>query len=1391
MATRVNDVQAVALLEAARSAGVELWVEGRRLRFRAPPEALSPALRDGLKTNRDEVIELLRSEAEGWVEDGALAENQRGLWFVQRLVADNSAYNLSISLRLWDSLDVALLEEAVQVLVDRHSSLRSSYPLVDGVPRRRVVGSLVVAVSRKSVRGLNAERTRATVEAEAARPFDLETGPVFRTCLFEEQAGHHVLLLTVHHIAIDGTSLFLLLDELLAVYSALATAQSVPPRPDGAGFEEFVEWQQATLAKAEAQQAYWNGVLDPPPTPLGLPTDWPRPQIPALRGSSVTRTVDADLTEALRDLARRHGVTDYVCLLSLWAAFLCRLSGQGDIIVGASVQGRPSARFATTMGDLVNILPLRFRQVGDQTLDQLLQEVRTVVIEGMSRQDFPLPRMLESLEHRTERVVRPFETMFALQDFTRFSLFERLMLAPETERIQVGALTLGPFPIRQQEGQFELSLEVWPRGRSLLLALRYDTELFEVETAEAWADALLVILRAAASSAATAPVSLLPLLDSGRRQELVERWNASDRGYPQDRTVAVLFAEQAARRPNAVAVRFQDQSLSYRELELRASRLAGYLRRIGVDREILVGVHLDRGPEMLVAVLAVLKAGGAYVPLDPDFPTDRLRYMVNHSGAPVLLSHTQLEDVTVGVDGVTRVCLDHLMSDGILDTVEPWCAAPAPQDRAYVIYTSGSTGRPKGVEIEHRALTNFLWSMGSEPGLDQDDVLMAVTTLSFDIAALELFLPLIRGARIELVSRSTATDPARLASHMAEAGVTLMQATPATWRMLLEYGWQGDGRLKVLCGGEALGRDLVHRLLPTCGELWNMYGPTETTIWSSVARIRSDDPITIGCPIANTRMYVLDSKGEPVPVGVPGELWIGGDGVARGYLHQPELTTERFRDNPFHPGRMYCTGDLARYRPDGRLECLGRVDDQVKIRGYRIELGEIEAVLAAHPEVSECAVALGGSDNNRRLIACYVGDAAPAALRQFLRGRLPDYMVPAFYLPMAALPRTPNNKIDRKRLPDAPAAEPNPGDGAPLPRTPTERAIAGIWQDLLDVSGVRLQDNFFDLGGHSLLAATCTARVERTIGIRLNPRELIFQTLEQLAASCDQRRRGVAPAEDSGIAQSVPLQRDKETFFFGPEEAPLFGSFHPPGNGMQKATGMLMVYPMGQEYMRCHRAIYQLTGRLSRRGFPSLRFDFHGCGDSWGDHEETSLRQWQRDLHRAAEELGSRCGLTGKALCGMRMGATLAVLVAAERDDVDCLVLWNPVVNGRVHREELAMMQKQMLRRSYVSAALVGPAGGPETTEILGFPFSSLLLAELNRIDLLTLDRCPARRVLLVDSVGDSQLDSLTSHLGRLGACVDRLRFDGPRLWLEEPFKEVVPVEIWRAAETWFDEVAP
>ena len=776
---------------------------------------------------------------------------------------------------------------------------------------------------------------------------------------------------------------------------------------------------------------------------------------------------------------------------------------------------RDRPELQSVIGFLLHTHVLRTQLSGDLSFRELLLRVQKGVLDLYTHRSPPFDLVVSKIQPERNLDHSPlFQVLLNWRDGDQRLSFIGL------DGLEVEELVLAD----NKTAKFDLTVMLTDGGDKIDLEIEYSTDLFDEGRIERMAGHLNTLLEAAAANPGQR-LSDLPLLTEAERRQLLVEWNQTAVAYPKDRCVHELVEQQVERTPNATAVAFEDERLTYRKLNERSNQLAHHLRGLGVGPDTLVALCVERSLEMVVGLLGILKAGGAYLPLDPSYPRDRLAFMLRDSGALLLLTHQRLRDeLEFGTPDAKLLCLD--ADWGTIaksPTQTPKCGT-RPENLAYVIYTSGSTGEPKGVEIRHRNLANVLCAMARKPGFALDDKLLAVTTISFDIAALELFLPLVAGGQVEVAPTSELPDGLALRRRLELSGATVMQATPATWAMLIEAGWLGNRNLRVLCGGEAIAPALAEELLIRAKEVWNVYGPTETTIWSSLDRIRTGHPITIGRPIANTQFYVVDRSRNPVPIGVPGELLVGGDGLARAYFRRPELTAEKFIANPFSPepgGRLYKTGDLVRRVPSGAIEILGRLDHQVKLRGFRIELGEIESVMTGFPGVRE-AVVLAREDvpGEKRLVAYFSGekDIAAGALRAHLERALPEYMVPAAYVSLGALPLTPNGKLDRRALPA-------PGDHAfgtrayEAPRGPVEIAIAAIWAEFLHLERVGRHDDFFSLGGHSLIALRVIGEINKALKARLNvPAFFQNPTVERLTKVVEQKHHsGQEP-------QVVPLQ---------------------------------------------------------------------------------------------------------------------------------------------------------------------------------------------------------------------------------------------------------------------------
>ncbi|MFA6985651.1 MAG: amino acid adenylation domain-containing protein [Arenimonas sp.] len=1065
-----------------------------------------------------------------------LTFGQRRLWLLDQLTPGVAAYHLPIALWLEGKLDRGCLRGAVQALLDRHEPLRTVIRSQGGEPFQQILDGVTLPWRELAADGATlAERRQAALalaQADIARPFDLSRNPMLRATLIQAAPELHLLVLGCHHIAIDGWSITGFLGELQVLHDALAAGASpeslrsaLPPL--ALQIADVALWQHETLGGdgLNTQLDYWQERLSGAATTLDLPADRARPAVQGFRGALWRTEVPAALYERLERLAKERQATLSMLFLSVFQLLLARHTGQDDIVVAMGVAGRARVELEAVLGFFVNTLPLRTQVDCERSFVELLDTVRGNVLGALEHADAPLDRVLERLRLPRSASHTPMaQVMYFFQNY------------PGSEIAMTG-LRVDPVhatDLQPGGAQGDLSLFVNQHGERELM-FEYSTDLFDAASIERLAGHFITLL-AAAADAPQARVASLPLITDGERAELA-RWNDTRRELPRERTLAALVGAQVARTPEAIAVEFNGRALSYRELDRRAKALAHQLRDAGVSAGSLVGLYVERSLEMLIGLLGILKAGGAYVPLDPSYPVDRLTYMLETSAARVLVTQRELADaLPAGVE--TVIVADAEAALGACAEQPPADGAAA-DDLAYVIFTSGSTGKPKGVEIRQQAAVNLLRSVAREPGMVAGDTLCAISTLSFDIALFELVLPLTVGAKILLVDRDTARDGLRLRRLVDAADISVMQATPATWRMLLEVGWTGKPGLEIISTGEALPRELAERLLPCGRELWNLYGPTETTVYSALCRVTAGDgPILVGKPVDNTQIHMVDRHMNLLPAGIPGELLIGGDGLAAGYCGRPDLTAEKFIPDPFATrpgGRLYRTGDLALWRRDGNIEVIGRIDHQVKLRGFRIELGEIESVLAQFPAITQAVVHCREDRPGDKRLVAYVTAAgvAPttAMLREHLKAALPDYMVPSAFVLLENFPLTPNGKVDRRALPTPESVAGAGADdaGELAPRTPEEELLSGLWQQLLNVRRVDMRDNFFDLGGHSLLATQLLSRIEQAFAVEL-PLRVLFEapTLEQLAARVASERDQLEHDDLEALLQSLEHLSDQE-----------------------------------------------------------------------------------------------------------------------------------------------------------------------------------------------------------------------------------------------------------------------
>jgi amino acid adenylation domain-containing protein len=1012
-----------------------------------------------------------------------LSSMQEGMLFHSLYSPGSGVYCDQGTYVLEGELDSPTFQRAWQRVVDRHAVLRTAF-VWEGLkePLQVVRQQASLPLEVLDWQGLSPdeqqERLTAYLRHDRERGFELASAPLMRLALIRKAEGVHCLVQSWHHLILDGWSEALVRREFLACYEAMRQGREITlerSRP----FKEYIKWlRQQDLSRAEE---YWRNALKGFVAPTALRAE-------RLSGGSINDVADYGdqeisvspaLASALKAFARRHRLTLNTVVQGAWALLLARYSGEEDVLFGATVSGRPAALdgVESMVGVFLNTLPVRVSVLRGDPLVPWLRQVQTQLVGLRQFEHTPLLKV----QKWSDAPRGLFDSILVFENFPT----ESSAGSDRSLKVSQGRyLTRTNYP---------LTVIVVPEP-DFTVRLLYERSRFDDSAMTRMLGQVQTLLDefVADPDRSLGNLSLLP---AAERRQVLQEFNNTRRDFSEDKRLHEWIEAQAERTPDAVAVTCDGRSLTYRELNIRANQLAHHLRQLGVRANVIVAVCAERSIEMVIGLYGILKAGGAYVPLDPGFPRDRLAFMAADAGLTLIVTTEALRHL-VPEARCASVCLD---SDWDRIRVQSWDNPErlgTVDDIAYVLYTSGSTGKPKGVEIPHRALANFLRSMRAEPGCTERDVLLAVTTLSFDIAGLELYLPLIAGGRVVLASQMVAADGHRLRELLEACGATLMQATPATWRMLIEAGWEGTPGLTALCGGEGLPRELAGQLLERTAALWNMYGPTETTIWSSIQRIRPDDcEITIGRPIANTEFYVLDPHRQPLPIGVPGELYIGGQGLARGYRNQPALTADRFVPHPFSTeagARLYRTGDLCRYRADGQVVHLGRLDHQVKLRGFRIELGEIEAALDQHPAVQQSVVVArtGAGGSTDTFLAAYVvaqpGGMPPVGeLRRFLQEKLPDYMVPSAFVRMDVLPLTPNGKVDRRALPEPDVSREALESPYVAPRTPTEETLAGIWKEVLKVEQVGVHDNFFDLGGHSLSAVRLIAEVEKQLGIRL------------------------------------------------------------------------------------------------------------------------------------------------------------------------------------------------------------------------------------------------------------------------------------------------------------------
>ena len=1029
-----------------------------------------------------------------------LSFSQQQLWLTTQLSANAPVYNECVVVHVPGPLDVFSLEQSFNEIIRRHEAWRTCFPLLDGQPVQHIQSELTFSLPVIDLRDLPVEE-RATealrrAKAETLLPFDLAHGPLLRATLMQLADEDHRLYLTLHHIIFDGVTIYqVFLPELRTLYEAFAADKPSPLPALPIQYADFAIWQRNLMQGKvlDEQLDYWQKQLANAPTLLALPTDHPYPPVPRYRGAVRSLALGQQLTDDLRAFCRKEGFTLYMLLHAALNTLLYRYTGQDDILVGTATSGRTSHEVQNLMGVFINMLVMRTNLTGNPSFLELLERVREATLEAQLYKDVPFELVVKKLQPEREPGRNPFFQVM-------------LILEPPVAHLPSG-WTLTHMEVHTDSSKFDLSLIFEDRPEGLLGWFEYNSDLFDAATVDRMIGHWLTLLRGIIADP-TRSIDELPILTDAEQHQLLIEWNNTATDYSQAVCIHQMFDAQAERTPNAVALAFGEAQLTYHDVQQRANQLAHYLQGLGVGPEVLVGVCMQRSLDMVVALLAIFKAGGAYVPLDPAYPQERISFMLQDAQVAVLLTQQKLLE-NLPQQSAHVVCLDRDWKTIAHESDTNPVSSATPETLAYVIYTSGSTGRPKGVAIAHASVVTFIhWATSVFTPADLAGVL-ASTSICFDLSIFELFVPLSCGGSAIIVENVLS-----LPDVPDSTPVTLVNSVPSAITELLRHSKLPASAHTINLAGEALPYSLVQQLYQqeTLHRVFNLYGPSEDTTYSTYTLVeRGADTPTIGRPISNTQAYILDTHLQPVPIGIIGELYLAGEGLARGYLNRPELTAERFIHNPFSlepKARMYKTGDLARYLPNGNIEFLGRSDHQVKIRGFRIEIGEIEEVLRQHSAVREAVVVVNEDiPGDKRLLAYVATHSAQANitshLRSYLLEKLPGYMVPSAFVILDTLPRTPNGKLDRRALPapqrlqkDKQRAE----ESFEAPLLTIHYQLTQIWEDLLNVQPISIKDNFFALGGHSLLAARLFNTIERIFGKKL-PLSTLYSgaTIEYLA----------------------------------------------------------------------------------------------------------------------------------------------------------------------------------------------------------------------------------------------------------------------------------------------------
>jgi len=1127
----------VEFLSYLNSLEIKLWLEAEKLKYQAPTGVMTTEIKQEIGNRKTEIIAFLKlakisvhaSESAitpvGRDGDLPLSFAQQRIWFLHQMDSQNPAYNESPTIRLTGSLNIEVLEQSLNAIIERHEILRTTFPMIDGKPIQKILPSLQINLLVVNLQDLPSNQIEEIIAQELQKPFDLTQAPLVRFTLLDLGQESYILVPVIHHIIIDGWSKGIFFKELSYFYQSFLskTPVNLPQLP--IQYADFAVWQRQWLQGEilENQLNYWQKQLADAPPLLELPTDQPRPSIPTFQGHTLNFQIDPDLTDKLKTLSQRSGVTLFMTLLATFTTLLFRYSHQEDILIGTPVANRNRQEIEPLMGFFVNTLVMRNSLQGNPTFWELLQQVRQSVLGAYANQDVPFEQVVDVLQIERSLSYNPlFQVMFALQN------------APLGD-LNLPGLKATSLAVENVRVKFDLSLVLeeteTEKGTYLEGFWEYSSDLFTAERITRLVGHFQTLLKGIVTNPQQ-QVGELPLLMEAEKQQLLVDWNQTESPYPKNKCIHQLFEEQVTKNPDAIAIIYEQESLSYQQLNQKANQLAHYLQSLGVKLDELVGICVERSPLFIIGILGILKAGAAYLPLDSNYPLERLIYMLQDSDLSVLLTQENIAN-NISFTAIQTIKLDHdwpIISQQ--DTVNP-ISDVKPENLAYIIYTSGSTGKPKGVLIAHKGVCNLITQERQLFDIKPQSRILQFASFSFDASVSEIFMALLSGASLVMGNSDSLLPGENLLNLLKKQKITLTTLPPSALTVMPPEKLPHLQTL--IIGGEASSAELLSKWCQNYN-LFNGYGPTESTVCTTFALIQSPEQKPfIGKPIGNLQVYILDPNLNPVPIGVNGELYIGGEGLAKGYLHQPTLTQSKFIANPFgndSNSRLYKTGDIVRYSSDGNIEFINRIDNQVKIRGFRIELGEIEAVLTQHPQVRKGIVIVREDELGTKRLYAYIipetTELTSGELRLFLQNKLPHYMLPAFLIFLEAFPLTTNGKIDRRALPE-PEIKLDNTTNKVIPSTEIEKTLADIWQTVLGLKQVSINDNFFELGGDSILAIQIIAKANQA-GLQITPNQLFsHQTISQLATVTE-----IAPVTETMqglVIGNVPLTPIQQWFF--------------------------------------------------------------------------------------------------------------------------------------------------------------------------------------------------------------------------------------------------------------------